>query len=223
MPHPDAEAGVAVKICGLRRREDVRAAERAGARYAGVVLSRGFTRSVEPDRAAAILEGTPLTRVAVLVDETPEEAARLARLVGAQVAQLHGEESPEDVWALRALGPWKVWKAVRAASPADVEEALARYGGVVDALLLEGRREGIVGGGGARLEVEDHPLREPARSVTFVLAGGLTPESVGAAVERHRPDVVDVSSGVEARPGEKDAARIRAFVEAVARAGAPAT
>lgn len=204
-----------MKICGLTRRADALGADALGADFLGVILSAGFGRSVEPARASAMLHGVGAVPVAVLVDETPERAVELARSLGAGVVQLHGHEPPEDAARIRELGDWRVWKAVRAASTADVEEAVGRYGGVVDGLLVEGRREGVLGGGGARLDPERVPgLRELVPGgLELILAGGLTPDTVARAVDRYGPDVVDVSSGVEAAPGEKSPDLLRRFIE----------
>jgi phosphoribosylanthranilate isomerase len=159
--------GVRVKICGLVRREDVLAADRAGADYLGTVLTSGFGRSVDPERARPLFEGTAARRVAVLVDEAPNDAATAARAIGASVVQLHGEEDPGVLRALRERGPWILWKAVRAVLP---------------------------------------------RELDFILAGGLGPASVADSVRRFRPDVVDVSSGVEQKLGEKDVGLVQSFV-----------
>lgn len=208
-----------VKICGLMRNEDARAAEAHGADFLGVVLTDGFARSVSRDRAATVVEGTSTPCVTVLVDETPAAAAALAAVVDAAVVQLHGSEPPADVVALRNLGDWAVWKAVRAATLDDVREAVDRYGEIVDGLLVEGWREGVVGGGGARLRLEPEEVRAvvPGR-LLFVLAGGLRPETVRAAVARFGPDVVDVSSGVERAVGEKDPGRIESFIRSAKQA-----
>jgi len=129
---------VRVKICGLTRREDVEMAAALGADYVGVVLTSGFGRSVGADVAPGLVRDVPSIPVAVLVDEDLDGAARAAEALGAGVVQLHGRESPELAEALRALGPWQVWKAVRVREPSDVTEALDRYGAVVDGILVEG-------------------------------------------------------------------------------------
>jgi phosphoribosylanthranilate isomerase len=195
-----------VKICGLTQAEDARMAERAGADFLGFVLTPGFGRSVPPGAAPALVEGTSRPRVAV-------------SSIDASVLQLHGSEPRETVEALRGLGDWRIWKAVRAGSVEDVARAVLVYGPLVDALLLEGRRQGIVGGGGVRLEVEPERARELIPDgLEFVLAGGLDPDSVGEAVARFRPNIVDVSSGVEREPGRKDEAALIRFVRAAKEA-----
>lgn len=207
--------GLRVKICGLGRREDVLAAEEAGADYLGFVLSAGFGRSVDPTGAGALVAGARASRVAVVVNESPDAAAGLAEAIGADVIQLHGAEEPDVLRALRDRGEWRLWKAVRARSLADVEEAAKRYAGIADALLVEGWHEGPPGRGGARVTLDPPSVRGTIPpGMGFVLAGGLDPESVEDAIRLFRPDVVDVSSGVEASLGVKDPELVRAFVEA---------
>ena len=209
-----------VKICGLVRREDVLAAERAGADYLGVVLSAGFGRSVHPSGVAQLVAGTRARRVAVLVDETPEAAEAAATALGADVLQLHGEEDPAVLRALRERGAWTLWKAVRARSLDDIERTVEKYGSVADAVLVEGWREGSLGVGGARLGLDPARVRALIPGdLDFVLAGGLGAETVADAVLRFRPEVVDVSSGVERERGVKDHALMELFVRA-ARAAA---
>lgn len=215
---------VRVKICGLTRREDALVADAAGADYLGVVLTAGFGRSVAHVDASALVEGTRARKVAVLVDETAEGATAAARALGAAVIQLHGREAPEVLEALRAAGPWKLWKAVRAKSLDDVEQAVSRYAGSADGILVEGWKEGALGVGGARVTLDPAAVRAlvPAH-LDFVLAGGLTPDIVGNGVRAFHPDVVDVSSGVERALGVKDHARIRAFIESARAAAAVAS
>ena len=195
-------------------------AERLGADYLGFILSGGFGRSVPPERAADITRGTRTRRVAVMVNETASRAAELARSIDASVVQLHGDESPETVEQVRASGDWRVWKAVRARSVEDVARAVLDYGSIVHALLLEGWKEGVTGGGGVRLEVDPGEVRAALPpGLGLVLAGGLTPDTVADAVVRFRPAVVDVSSGVEKEPGRKDETSVARFVRAAREAG----
>jgi phosphoribosylanthranilate isomerase len=216
-------ADVRVKICGLTRREDAQAADQAGADYLGMVLTAGFGRSVAPKHAAAIVAQTRAKKVAVLVDETAADAELAARSMGADVIQLHGDEPTATVADLRTRGPWTLWKAVRAKSLADLEGAVDRYGELVDGLLLEGWREGSKGGSGARVTLDPEQVRAliPPR-LELILAGGLGPDTVADAVRTFRPDVVDVSSGVEHSVGAKDHERVHVFVEAARSALAAA-
>jgi phosphoribosylanthranilate isomerase len=208
-------ADVRVKICGLTRREDALAADRAGADYLGVVVSSGFGRSVAPKDAAFVVSGTRAKKVAVVVDETATQAAAAAVALSADVIQLHGDEPVETIDELRQRGSWMLWKAVRARSLDEVERAVERYAGVVQGLLIEGWKQGSVGGSGSRVALEPSDVRAlvPAQ-LDLILAGGLDPDNVADAVRSFRPDVVDVSSGVERKLREKDHERVRAFVDA---------
>ena len=208
-----------VKICGLRRREDVLMADEHGADFLGVVMSPGFSRSVDSQGARVLVEGVRARPVAVMVDESADEAERMAETLGAQVIQLHGDEPQDVLETLARRGTWSLWKGVRARTVDDVVAALAKYGGLVDGLLLEGWKEGVVGGAGVRLELDPEPVREHLSDThRLILAGGLGPATVAAAVARFRPDVVDVSSGVESKVGEKDQVLVRDFISA-ARSG----
>jgi phosphoribosylanthranilate isomerase len=209
-----------VKICGLTRREDVLAADGAGADYLGMILSPGFGRSVAPRDAARIMAGARARRVAVLVDEIPEDAAAAAGSLGADVIQLHGDEDIALVERLRARGPWTLWKAVRARSLDDVARAGEISGRAVQGLLVEGWKDGSKGGSGARLTLEAAKVRELfPTGLDLILAGGLTPDTVADAVRAFRPHVVDVSSGVEQSMGKKDHDLVDAFVDGARGAG----
>jgi phosphoribosylanthranilate isomerase len=213
-------ADVRVKICGLTRREDALAADRAGADYLGVILSSGFGRSVARRDAASIVAGTGALKVAVLVDETAEDAANAAVSLGADVIQLHGDEDIAMVEGLRARGPWTLWKAVRARSADDVTRAVGVYGRAVQGLLVEGWKEGSRGGSGARVMLEPAEVRALVPGgLDLILAGGLTPDTVAEGVRAFRPDVVDVSSGVESGVGRKDHDLVRAFIDGARGAG----
>jgi len=204
-----------VKICGLTRSIDARTAEDAGADYLGFVLTQGFGRSVSEDAIERTAADVQARRVAVLVDEAPEDAIRLGNRLGASVLQLHGHEPAEHVAALADAGPWDLWKAVRVRDPRDVRVAVERYGALVQGFLIEGWREGVVGGAGVRLTATPERVKGSLPpSSTTVLAGGLDPSNVGEAIRRFRPDVADVSSGVETEPGQKDHELVVAFIEA---------
>lgn len=214
-----------VKICGLRRREDVLATDEAGADYVGVILSAGFARSVDLGDAPGLVEGVRAAPVAVLVDESAEDAAVRAEALGARVLQLHGSEPEDVVRELSRSGRWTLWKSVRARAGDDVDRAVDRYGPWVDGLLVEGWREGVVGGGGVSLHPERFAnLRSRVPSgLDVVLAGGLDPDNVAGAVARFGPDVVDVSSGVETEPGRKGHELVRLFVRRARAAAREAT
>jgi phosphoribosylanthranilate isomerase len=208
-----------VKVCGITRRQDAEEAAAAGAAYLGVVLAPGGKRAVAAETAGALLAGLPPRRVGVFVDAPLEELRRAAEAARLDVLQLHGDEPPELLARLRDSGPWKLWKAVRVRSAADFMEAVERYGTVADALLLDGWSPAAHGGTGTRFpwdEIAVHRNLLPP-GVSLIAAGGLRPENVAEAVEVLRPQVVDVSSGVEDSPGVKSADAIRAFVAAARR------
>ena len=202
-----------VKIDGFQRREDVVLAEELGADFLGVILSEGFSRSVAPAAAAALLEGVTLPTVAVLVNETVVGAIEAASAISASVVQLHGDEPRTVVRELYERDEWRLWKAVRARSHEDIVRAVEAYADIVDGFLVEGWREGVYGGGGVELALDPAQVRSTLpEGLQFVLAGGLTPYNLTEAIARFRPDVVDVSSGVESSPGGKDPELLRSFV-----------
>lgn len=215
-----AGGAVAVKICGLTRPGDAAMAQAAGARYVGVVLSPGFRRSVTAARAAEIFaEVDGCARVGVFVDATAGAIAGAVDALRLDVVQLHGAESPALVREVTRTGA-RAWKAVRPRASGDVARALEAWGGVVDGLLLDGWAAHAPGGTGARfdwtLAAREWPHGE---GPTRVAAGGLNPDNVHAAIEALAPDVVDVSSGVEAVHGRKDPGLVGRFLAAAAGVG----
>jgi phosphoribosylanthranilate isomerase len=205
---------VSVKICGLTRPEDAEWAAAAGASYLGVVLASG-PRRVSFARAADLVaasRGVPV--LGVFGDQPVEEILSLARGAGLSGAQLHGPYSRGDAARLKSAG-LIVWRVVRIASPADLDR-LGEASLDAEVLLIEPRVPHADGGGGVPLDLA---IAVEARSrlagVRMALAGGLTAETVGAALALVRPDVADVSSGVESLPGIKDHEKIARFLEAV--------
>jgi phosphoribosylanthranilate isomerase len=217
---PGGFGEVRVKVCGITRHEDGLNAHRAGADYLGIIASSGFSRSAPLSLGSRLARETGLAVVAVTVDEPVPRMAEIAQHSAASVLQLHGEEPPETLRALREQGPWKLWKALRVRTSGEVQRALDRYGELVDGILLDGWHPEHQGGSGARFPWDlVAPLREAfPRDLDFIAAGGLTPSNVAGAVLALRPDVVDVSSGVEMEKGLKDAGRIRTFIENAKRA-----
>ncbi|HKK93776.1 MAG TPA: phosphoribosylanthranilate isomerase [Longimicrobiales bacterium] len=203
-----------VKICGITRVEDAVVAAHAGADYLGTILSSGFGRSVPLENAVAYGAETGVPVIGVTVDETLEDLVRIGREAELSVLQLHGTESAELVGAVGAEGPWQVWKALRVRTAEEIEEAIATYAPVADGLLLDGWHPEHRGGSGVRFPWD---LLSPLRGrfpdgLSFIAAGGLTAENVGDAIRHMRPDVVDVSSGVEITHGIKEPGRVRSFV-----------
>ena len=203
-----------VKICGITRPEDARRAEAAGASYVGCILVSGSPRLVTRERAADIAAGVQIPLVLVTADHEPGSLVSIAREVGASGLQLHGNETPEHIDELRQGGRWELWKAVRVRSRDDVLGAFERFGRIVDLILLDAWQEGVLGGTGRTFpwDALDSVGDRQARGSRIGVAGGLDPDNVAEAVRRLTPDLVDVSSGVESRPGVKDPALVDEFV-----------
>lgn len=205
---------VRAKICGLTRAEDAAAAVAAGADYLGVVFTDGPRRVTT--RAAAEVSGAAggVPVFGVFGGQSVDEILHISRAAALQGAQLHGTYRREDAARLRAEG-LRVWRVVRLAGLDDLNS----LGDAVDhaeAVLVEPRVAHAAGGSGTPLDLAlAREARARLAGATMVLAGGLTPETVGTAVTLVRPDVVDVSSGVERLPGIKDPDKIVRFLEAV--------
>ena len=213
-------AGVRVKICGLRRPEDVSAAAAAGAAYVGFVFFPPSPRNLAPAEARALALATPpgMTRVGLTVDATDAALETLLAEVPLDLLQLHGRESPERVAELRARFGLPVMKAVGVASAEDLP-ALDLYGQVADMLLVDAKPpQGAALPGGNGLAFDWRLIAGRRWPVPWMLAGGLTSQTVAAAVALTGARQVDVSSGVEAAPGVKDPARIDAFLAAATQA-----
>jgi phosphoribosylanthranilate isomerase len=205
-----------IKICGLVRRSDAVGAVEAGADYLGVVLVPGTPRARSPEEALEVVSGLSVPVVAVVAGMAPGRVAMMAETVGASVVQLHGDESPEQAAAVGQAGPWSVWKALRVRDPRTVLRALEVFRGKVDGVVLDGWHPSAGEGTGTVFDwsqVESQRGRFPP-GLIFAAAGGLTPENVGEAVRRLQHHVVDVSSGVEEKPGVKSHERMVAFVRA---------
>lgn len=210
-----------IKICGLCHPGDAGIAAEAGADYLGVVLAPGGPRSQSVDSAASIFAAAPgVRRVGVFVDATEAEIVEAGVRLGLDVVQLHGTEPPELIAALRTTKRWEIWKAMRPRDRDELIAGLSIYGEIADGILLDGWSARAAGGTGARFpwdEVAAVRDRVPA-GVRLIVAGGLGPENVATAIARLAPDVVDVSSGVEAVIGRKAPERIRAFIAAAREA-----
>jgi phosphoribosylanthranilate isomerase len=205
-----------VKVCGLTRHLDAAAAAEAGAAYLGAILAPGGRRTVTPDDAGVIFGNLPAQRVGVFVNATPSELRRAAEAARLDVLQLHGDEPPALAAALRDEG-FTVWKALRPRSGDELAAGIVHYAGAVDALLLDGWSADARGGTGTAFDWREaaERLAEMPAEMLLVAAGGLRAENVAEAAAILRPQVVDVSSGVEQAPGVKDHDAIRAFVAAV--------
>lgn len=211
---------VKVKICGVRTPAVVEAAAEAGADFIGLVLFPRSPRVVEVEEArvlAAIARGK-IGTVAVLVDPDDVLIDAVAERVHADLLQLHGGESPERIAAIKARTGLPVMKAISIAEPADVAAAAA-YAGFADYILFDAKAPaGATLPGGNGVVFDWRALKSFA--APFALSGGLTPDTVGEAIRLTGASLVDVSSGVERAPGEKDIGLVRGFIQA-ARMAAP--
>jgi phosphoribosylanthranilate isomerase len=199
---------VLVKICGITRLEDAEAAVAAGAAAIGFVFWPESPRCIDPYRARAIRSRLPpfVTAVGVFVNQPLEHVIGVASLVRLGAVQLHGNETPQ--YAARISTP--VMKAVSIAATRG--DGLAAWPSATT-LLLDVHDP--VKRGGTGRTIDWAAAAEVAAARRILLAGGLTPDNVAAAVAQVRPFGVDVSSGVERAPGVKDHQRLRALFEAL--------
>ncbi len=205
-----------VKICGVRTVEAVRAAATAGADALGLNFHPASPRYLEPDQAAELVAAVPLwvTPVALFVHASAALVRQVTAPLGVRCVQLYGEVTPE---LCRELPGYQIVCSV----PATAEAAarLAPLRPWLSAVLLDAAVPGQHGGTGQTADWSvAATVREALGDLPVVLAGGLTPNNVGAAVKMVRPWAVDVASGVESAPGVKDATRMAEFVAAVRRA-----
>lgn len=215
---------VAVKICGLTRPEDLCAVAEAGARYAGLVFFAKSPRnlSLESARALALAAPAGLAKVALTVDADDSFLDALLAEVPLDMLQLHGHESPARVAEIKARTGLPVMKAVGIAAEEDLA-AIDTYSTVADQLLIDAKPPkdaALPGGNGLAF---DWRLLQGRKYWTrpWMLAGGLTPETVAEAMRLTGARQVDVSSGVEDAPGLKSAAKIAAFCAAAAAPAVP--
>lgn len=196
---------IRVKICGITHVEDALQACACGADALGLVFYPQSPRCVTPEQARAIIQALPplVTVVGLFVNEEQQRIRQLAGDCGLDVIQLHGDEGADSC----DFAPRRSIKALRvkdAASLGGHEEFRS------SALLLDAWVAGAYGGTGERFNWD--LAADIARRRPVILAGGLTPENVAAAVSTVRPYGVDVSSGVESAPGRKDPAKVAAFI-----------
>ncbi|OJW97887.1 phosphoribosylanthranilate isomerase [Thiobacillus sp. 65-1402] len=197
---------VRVKICGITRLQDLHAACDAGADAVGFVFYEKSPRHLAIDSAAMLVRALPpfVQSVGLFVNAEPAFIERVLHAVPLDLLQFHGDETPAD--CMRYGRPWI--KAVRVNRDTDLLECAADFE-AARGLLLDAYVAGVPGGTGERF---DWSLIPPRLSRPIVLSGGLTPDNVAEAVRRVRPWAVDVSSGVEAEKGIKDAHKIARFI-----------
>ena len=200
---------VKVKVCGITNPKDASLAAGSGADAIGLVFAES-PRNVSVEEAQEIAAALPagVLKVGVFVNEGPEEVLRIAREVGLDYAQLHGDETPETVTFLREGGV-KVMKALRVRDEGSLA-AMKSYG--ADLVMLDAWSEKARGGTGERF---DWALAKSLKGRgNIVVSGGLGPENVREAVRLLEPYGVDASSSLEDAPGKKNDERVRRFVSA---------
>lgn len=199
-----------VKICGITELEDALKAVEYGADALGFVFFDKSPRNISPQTAALIASELPpfVTTVGVFVNESPDRIRAISDEVRLSCVQLHGDESPEFCASLGL----KVIKALRVKNKADIN-MLRAYS--VSAYLLDTYKAGVPGGTG---ETFDWEIAVEAKKLgRIILSGGLNPENIKDAIELVRPYAVDVSSGVEIKPGKKDPDKVLKFIQRVKR------
>ena len=209
---------VRVKICGVTDEADLRAAVDAGADAVGFItdVSVDTPREIAPETAADLVAAAPpfVTTTLVLMPDTAEHAVELAAAVRPDVVQLHGAFDADQLRFIRAETAAKLVVSVDHAAHGAARD----YDDVVDALLVDSTTDAGAGGTGETHDWAATRSLVDALESPVILAGGLTPDNVGEAVETVRPYGVDVASGVEREGGVKDHDAVRAFVRNAYRA-----
>ncbi|WP_010483013.1 phosphoribosylanthranilate isomerase [Pseudomonas sp. S9] len=197
------------KICGITRFEDARVAVAAGADAIGFVFYAKSPRAVTIEQAQAIIAQLPpfVTTVGLFVDMPREQLSQLLQQVPLDLLQFHGDETPAQCEGFAR--PYI--KALRVQPGDDIASQVAAYTSA-RGVLLDTFVSGVPGGTG---QAFDWSLVPQGLEMPIILAGGLTPDNVEAAIRQVRPYAVDVSGGVEASKGIKDSSKVQAFVHAV--------
>lgn len=208
---------VAAKICGLSSEQAVAASVAGGAAYLGFVFYPPSPRAITADEAARLCAAAPpgIARVGLFVDADDEAIAAVLAAAPLDILQFHGSETPQRVAAARARFGLQVMKAIAVAGPQEVCAA-SPYDEVADLLLFDAkpplRADALPGGNGLAFDwglIAGRSWRRP-----WMLSGGLSADLLPEAVRISGAVMVDVSSGVESAPGEKDPDKIRAFLAA---------
>lgn len=203
-----------VKICGITSPQQGRSIAQMGATAIGFICVPQSPRYVTPERIREIVEhlppGSPVDRVGVFANASIEEILRVVAIGQLNVVQLHSSESPQFCQQLRdacknQFGGIEFIKALRIRAAADLEQAES-YQTHVETLLLDAYHPHVLGGTGQTIDWSSLQTFRPM--CNWLLAGGLTPDNVGDALRLTRPDGIDLSSGVEHSPGQKDLQKV---------------
>jgi phosphoribosylanthranilate isomerase len=212
---------VPAKICGLKTAESVSAAIEHGAEFIGFNFFRKSPRYVEPEQAGALGRAVPIhvLKTGLFVDDDDARIAAILAMAPLDLLQLHGSETPERVAAVKAKFGLAVMKVIKVRDAADIARA-ADYEAVADRLLFDAQPPADMKNalpGGNAVSFDWTLLRGFHSRLPWMLSGGLTPGNLAEAVRQTGAPSVDVASGVEDRPGEKNLNKIKDFLE-VARA-----
>lgn len=212
---------IEVKICGLDREEAVDASVQGGAAYTGFVFYPPSPRNLTPERAAILTSRVPssIGKVGLFVDPTDAELSAALALNDLDIVQLHGSETPSRVADIKRSSGRAVMKAIKIATRDDVKSA-ELYDGVADRILFDALAPASMANalpGGNALRFDWTLLEGLSVSLPWMLAGGLTAENLAEAVRLTKASAVDVSSGVEDKPGVKSLDKIHAFLAAAKR------
>lgn len=212
---------VLAKICGLKTPETIAAAVAGGAGLVGFNFYARSPRSVDPATAGRLAGTVPssVRKVGLLVDDGDARIAEILAACDLDLLQLHGHETPERVAEIRARFGKPVIKVISVSDAADLERAAA-YEDVADYLMFDAKppksmANALPGGNAVSFDwtlLSDRRFKRP-----WLLAGGLNPDNLAEAVRISGAPMVDVSSGVEDRPGEKNVSKIKAFLDAAKR------
>ena len=216
---------VRVKICGVTSQQLMRDVGNAGAQYAGLVFFEKSPRNLSLDKARSIALEAPtgLAKVALVVNPSDRFLDSLTTTVPLDMIQLHGSETPQRVSEIKQKTGLPVMKAIGVAEQDDLKK-LDVYATVADQLMVDAKpaKDAILPGGNG--SAFDWSLLQGRRwTGPWMLAGGLNPENVAQAIAITGAQQIDVSSGVEIRPGEKDKQKINAFVRAAQKHSLAAT
>jgi phosphoribosylanthranilate isomerase len=220
MPPDPSRTGIEVKICGLDRAESVDAAVAGGARYTGFVFYPPSPRNLSAKQARGLTERVPagVLRVALFVDPSDADIARVLDQNRIDIIQLHGAEPADRVAEIRAATGAQIMKVVKLAGADDLQAA-ANYYAAADRLIFDAKPPNHMAGalpGGNALAFDWQLLAGARVPLPWMLAGGLTAENLAEAVATSGAAALDISSGVEDAPGVKNIEKIRAFLAAAA-------
>ncbi len=209
--------GTQIKICGITMDDALETAIDDGADFLGFVFFDKSPRALDAEKAAYLVSRVPdhINAVGLFVDASDEQIAHVLSKVKLDMLQLHGNETPQRLAALKSRFHLPVIKAVKVSEAADLL-ALGPFQSIADWILFDAKPpQGAALPGGNGMVFDWQLLKNLKVTVPWMLSGGLDQDNIRAALSMLAPDGVDVSSGVEDRPGVKNPAKIRAFIQAV--------